>query len=71
MDIQKENPPANRTEGKDLFAIKTALRRLETLDSPLIFYVLKSAPLPGSKVDIDQYVDVYRRGMEELGALLK
>jgi len=71
MDIQKENPPANRTEGKDLFAIRTALKRLETLDSPLIFYVLKSAPLPGSKADIDQYVEVYRRGMEELGAFLK
>jgi hypothetical protein len=71
IDILKENPPANRTEGKDLFAIRTALRRLETLDSPLIFYVLKASPLPGSKDDIDQYVDVYRRGMEELGNFLK
>jgi hypothetical protein len=71
MDILKENPPANQTEGKDLFAIRTALRRLETLDLPLIFYLLKEAPLPGSKADIDQYVDVYRRGMEELRNFLK
>jgi hypothetical protein len=71
MDIQKENPSANRTEGKDLFAIKTALKRLATLESPLIFYVLKAAPLSGSKADIYQYVDVYRRGMDELGTFLK
>jgi hypothetical protein len=71
IDIQNENPPSNSAEGKDLFAIKTALRRLETLDSPLIFYVLKSASLPGPKADIDQYVDVYRRGMEELRNFLK
>jgi hypothetical protein len=71
IDIQNENPPANSAEGKDLFAIKTALRRLETLDSPLIFYILRSASLPGPKADIDQYVDVYRRGMEELGNFLK
>lgn len=66
MDIQKENPPANRTEGKDLFAIRTALRRLATLDSSLLFYLLKAAPLPDLKADADNYVDVYRRGMEEL-----
>jgi hypothetical protein len=71
MDIRKDNPPSNQAEGKDLFAIKTALRRLETLDSPLIFYILNSAPLPGTKADLDQYVDVYRRGMEELGNFLK
>jgi len=53
--------------GQDLRALKMAIRRMEILEGPLIFDVLKAGPLSDFQ---EQYVDVYRRGMLELKQFL-
>jgi len=70
VDILKEKILANTVEGKDLYAVKIALKRLETTNSSLISLVRASGPLPGTQEEISQYVDVYKRGMAELQRLL-
>lgn len=69
VNIIEDAPPSNRVEGKDLFALKIALQRLETMKSSLISNIRTAGPLPGTQEEIPQYVDVYKRGMAELKRL--
>lgn len=71
VDVLKDNLPASKVEGKDLFAVKVALERLETMRLPLLSHVRSAGPLPGTYEEIKQYVDVYRRGMTELKMLIE
>jgi len=70
VDVTGNDIPANRVEGKDIYAVKIALQRLATMSSSLISHVRTTGPIPGTPEEIAQYVDVYRRGMEELGRLI-
>jgi hypothetical protein len=71
VDVLKGNIRANNLEGKDLYAVKVALKRLEITSPSLISHVRASGPLPGTQEEISQYVDVYKRGMAELQKLLE
>jgi len=70
VDVVNNNLPANRVEGKDLYAIKIALKRLDNMTSSLYSHVRTAGPLQGSPEEISQYVDVYKRGMAEVQMLL-
>lgn len=70
VDVVNNNLPANRVEGKDLYAIKIALKRLDNMTSSLYSHVRTAGPLQGTPEEISQYVDVYRRGMTEVQMLL-
>jgi hypothetical protein len=70
VDVLKNDLPSNKVEGKDLYAIKIALRRLDTMSTSLLSQVRTAGPLQGTEEEISQYVDVYRRGMGELKRLL-
>jgi hypothetical protein len=65
------DPPDSRTKtGHDLRAVQMAVERFRgTPQNRLMFDVLSSGPLPAE--DVTDYTDVYRRGMEELAALLE
>jgi 7-cyano-7-deazaguanine synthase in queuosine biosynthesis len=70
MDV-RTNPPSSETgTGRDLQAFRIALER-SSQEKPhdAIFHVLSTGPLPPA--DINQYADVYRRGMEEVRCFLK
>jgi 7-cyano-7-deazaguanine synthase in queuosine biosynthesis len=54
-------------QGEDLRVLRTALRRTETLEGPLVLDVLKAGPLPNAQ---EQYVGVYQRGLLELKEFL-
>ena len=71
VNVLKGKIRANTVEGKDLYAVKVALKRLEKTKPSLISHVRASGPLPGTAEEIAQYVDVYKRGMEELQKLLE
>jgi len=70
VDVISNNLPANRVEGKDLYAIKIALKRLDNMTSSLYSHVRTAGPLQGTPEEISQYVDVYKRGMAEVQMLL-
>jgi hypothetical protein len=71
VNVLKGKIRANTVEGKDLYAVKVALKRLETTNSSLISLVRASGPLHGTQEEIAQYIDVYKRGMAELKELLE
>jgi 7-cyano-7-deazaguanine synthase in queuosine biosynthesis len=63
------HPPSFRTDsGRDLRAFRMALERLADLSRAYVaLEVLRSGPLPiNSQVDLDKYVGVYQRGMNEV-----
>jgi hypothetical protein len=70
VDVVNNNLPPNRAEGKDLYALKIALKRLENMNSSLFSHIRTAGPLQGTREEIVQYVDVYRRGMAEIKMLL-
>lgn len=70
VDVISNNLPSNRVEGKDLYAIKIALKRLDHLTSSLYSHIRTAGPLQGTPEEISQYVDVYKRGMTEVQMLL-
>lgn len=69
----KTNPPSPRTgKGRDLRAFKMALEEINNLPKhSLVLRILKSGPLPFvNQQELDSYVDVYKRGMDEVKKLL-
>jgi len=70
VDVVNDNFPANIVEGKDLYSLKIALKRLESMTSSLYSLVRTAGPLQGTQEEIAQYVDVYKRGMAEVKNLL-
>lgn len=69
----KINPPSPRTgKGRDLRAFKMALEEINNLPRhSLVLRILKSGPLPfEDQQELDSYVEVYKRGMNEVKKLL-
>lgn len=65
----KTNPPSPKTgKGRDLRAFKMALEEIDNLPKhSLVLRILKSGPLPFTdQQELDRYVDVYTRGMDEV-----
>jgi len=70
----KSNPPDPKTgTGRDLRAFKMALEEIEKIKKhSLVLRILKSGPLPFiDQKDLDSYVDVYSKGMEEIKKFLQ
>jgi len=65
VDIINLPPDYNAKKGHDLRAVKIALARLRNRPlNRVVFDVLDSGPIPPE--ELQNYVDVYRRGMEEV-----
>jgi len=70
VEIINQPPDHNTRKGQDLRAVKIALSRLRNRPQHrVIFDVLDSGPIP--QEDLQSYVDVYRRGMEEVRAFVE
>ncbi len=70
----KYNPPRAHTgKGRDLRAFKMALEEIKGLPAhSKVLRLLKSGPLPfDTSQELDEYVSVYDRGMEEVNKFLK
>jgi len=66
VDVLKNNLPTDKVEGKDLYGLRIAIERIDNTNSSLYSLVRSAGPLQSSKEEIVQYVEVYRRGMEEI-----
>jgi hypothetical protein len=64
------SPPATESDtARDLRAFQIALKRLrEAPTTRYVFDVLNTGPIPPE--DAARHADIYRRGMEEVRALL-
>lgn len=71
LDVLSSIPRPSTSEGEDLWAVGIALERLQIEGDVDVFRVLDAGPLPGSAGEIENYVDVYRRGLNELYELLQ
>lgn len=70
FDILKEWPDPGTTKGVDLRAFEIGVERVRALTPlQLVGQALHSGPLPPG--EIREYVDVYKRGMEEVGRFIK
>jgi hypothetical protein len=70
FDVLDERPDPDTTKGIDLRAFEIGVDRVRTLKPlELVAQVLHSGPLPPG--EIREYVDVYKRGMEEVDRFLK
>lgn len=68
-DIINRPPDHSTKKGQDLRAVKIALNRLRTrTPKRIVFDVLDSGPITSE--ELQRYVDVYCRGMEEVRAFL-
>lgn len=66
-------PSPSTRKGRDLKAFKMALAKVETLKPhSMVLHVLKSGPLPFTdRTELNKYIDIYLRGMAEVGNFLK
>jgi hypothetical protein len=72
IDVTVAPPQATSERGEDLRAMQIALGRLRGAPSyRFIFEALKSGPLPGTPADVQDFANVYRRGLEEVRAFLR
>lgn len=71
IDALNAPPAAASDRGEDLRAMQMALGRLRGAPAyRYAFEALKSGPLPGSPADVQNFVNVYRRGIDEVRAFL-
>ncbi|OWY71557.1 hypothetical protein B7486_07670 [cyanobacterium TDX16] len=69
VDIVRTPPPFATDTGRDLRAFQIALERLRNVrPSKYLFDVMGTGPIPPAEAR--KYADVYRRGMEEVRALI-
>jgi 7-cyano-7-deazaguanine synthase in queuosine biosynthesis len=69
-DVLVDNFASNQTSSRDIIAFKFALERLSKIKRPLIFELLKSGPIPCSAEELNEYIDLYKRGMKEVSDFL-
>ncbi|MBD2231480.1 Qat anti-phage system QueC-like protein QatC [Phormidium tenue] len=70
IDILTEEPAYDTDRGRDFRAFQIAVERYRTLNSKVsLFDVLESGPLPPE--DIQEYVAMYSRGMDEVRNFLE
>jgi 7-cyano-7-deazaguanine synthase in queuosine biosynthesis len=72
-DIIKSPPTQTTQSGSDLRAFKIAIERMSRkTEHSMMFDVLTSGPLPfGDKSELNKYVEIYKRGMNEVKEFLK
>jgi len=70
LDVRNDPPPMDKDRGRDFRAFEMAMERLANADhQQLLFDVLDTGPVPPA--DASMYVDVYRRGMDEVRNFLR
>lgn len=69
LDARRDAPPAHTGRGKDLRAVLMAIARFQDSQLMAAADVLTTGPIPHH--EIQQYAEVYRRGMSELRAYLR
>jgi 7-cyano-7-deazaguanine synthase in queuosine biosynthesis len=69
-DVLNDVFESKETSSRDLIAFKIALSRLSKSKRPLIFELMKSGSIPANSDEIKEYVNVYKRGMEEVNNFL-
>ncbi len=65
-DAVNDNFPSTDKASRDIIAFKVALSRLSTSQKKPIFTLLRSGFIPADKNELNQYLDVYTRGMNEV-----
>lgn len=67
-DIKQNTPSQKLVSGSDMRAFKLSLKHLENRPRrSIMFDILSSGPLPfENKRDLDEYINVYIRGMDEV-----
>lgn len=71
-NINQNTPSQKSISGSDIRAFKLALKRLENRPKrTVMFDILSSGPLPfENRQELDEYIDVYLRGMKEVNEFL-
>ncbi|MEF3309401.1 hypothetical protein PV433_10855 [Paenibacillus sp. GYB004] len=70
VDVLTNPPRSENGTGRDFRAFEMALHRAALPDFRPFLEVLNAGPLPGGAEQIQAYVDVYTRGMEEVRQFL-
>jgi len=72
-NITQNIPSQKLVSGSDIRAFKLSLKRLENRPRrTIMFDILSSGPLPfDSRQELDEYIDVYLRGMDEVREFLE
>jgi hypothetical protein len=72
IDVLTNPPTPASARGRDLRAMAIAIEHQRGAKAyRLPFEVRRAGPLPGTPAEIQAYVEVYRRGMDEICALLQ
>jgi len=69
--INENQLPYKDDIGRDLRAFKMGIARLKKNKPNLSLHVLRSGPIPNKNEDLQKYVRVYEKGMEEVANLIK
>lgn len=72
-DVTQNVPSQKLVSGSDIRAFKLSLKRLETKSRRnIMFDILSSGPIPfDNKNELDEYISVYERGMNEVKEFLE
>jgi len=71
VNIHVQGLDAGTSAGEDVRAFKIALARLKSSPDMGRLVIRESGPLPVNSELLDRFASVYRRGMDEVAALLK
>ena len=70
-DIVSNPPSPKKKSGRDLRAFKIGIERFNSDKEKVFFSLLSAGSLPGSEKDLQNYLDVYKRGMKEVEEFIK
>ncbi len=72
-NITQSTPSQKLVSGSDIRAFKLSLKRLESKSTRnIMFDILSSGPIPfENKNELDEYINVYKRGMKEVKEFLE
>ena len=73
INILKNPPDPTTKTGRDLRAFKLSIQRSKKMDSfSKLMQILSSGPLPfNNKIELDNYVNIYERGLLEVSDFLR
>lgn len=69
-DVLVDDFISYQTSSRDIIAFRIALERLSKIKRPLIFELLKSGSIPSNAAELNEYIDLYKRGMKEVSDFL-
>lgn len=69
VKVDRNAPDYRDDTGRDYRAFKMGINRMKSYDKPLFFLLLQAGPIPQNE-NLQEYTEVYRRGMLEVDRLL-